>query len=397
LDHNDQVTIELATRRPVPWFTALIIAVSLAATACGPSGSAGAARRAPAPSRVGSPTAGEDANPASAPWNDPATATGSGSLAAGSDPSVLPGDLMIADKKNNRLVIVDPQGRLRWQFPGQGDLAPGQTFRIPDDAFFSPDGRFIVATEEDDFVISVIDIARHRIVYRYGTAGHSGAGANQLDNPDDAMMLTDGYLISPDIKNCRILLIPPGAHAPATVFGRSMQSCQHQPPARFGSPNGAFPMTNGDFLITEIRGSWVDEMSLAGQVLWSTHPPGVSYPSDTNEIGPDRYLTVDYSSPGQVVIFDKTGRMLWRYRPSGPAELRNPSLALPLPNGDIVVSDDFNHRVIVVDPRTGTLVWQYGHTGVASAANGYLDNPDAIDLVPPYSLLTTHAATLGHP
>ena len=87
---------------------------------------------------------------------------GRGHLAPGSDPSALPADVLIADHLNNRLLIVDPQGRIRWQFPQPGDLAPGQTFQVPDDAFFSPDGRHIVATQEDDFVISVIDVAAHK-------------------------------------------------------------------------------------------------------------------------------------------------------------------------------------------------------------------------------------------
>jgi hypothetical protein len=390
------------TRRPATLRLAAAVAVAaLLATACDscsppPVGAPPTqAATTSAPPTTSPSTAAALAAPA--PWNDPATATGAGSLAAGSDPSVLPGDLLIADKKNNRLVIVDPQGRVRWRFPQPGDLPSGQTFSIPDDAFFSPDGRQIIATQEDNFVISVVDIVTRRIIYRYGTPGHPGAGPNQVDNPDDAMLLPGGYLLAPDIKNCRILLIPPGAHVPGTVLGRTMQSCRHSPPDRFGSPNGAFPMTNGDYLVTEINGDWVDEMSLTGKVLWSTHPPNVSYPSDSNEIGPNRYLTVDYASPGQVVIFDKTGHVVWRYRPAGPAELRNPSLALPLPGGDVILNDDYNHRVIVVDPRTDKVVWQYGHTGVASAAPGYLNNPDGIDLVPPNSLLATHAATMGRP
>ena len=38
-------------------------------------------------------------------------------LAPGSDPGVLPAPVIIADEDNNRLVIVDPQGRTLWEFP----------------------------------------------------------------------------------------------------------------------------------------------------------------------------------------------------------------------------------------------------------------------------------------
>jgi DNA-binding beta-propeller fold protein YncE len=322
-------------------------------------------------------------------------AAGTGHLAPGSDPSALPGPVLIADKRNNRLVVVDPQGRVRWQFPRHGDLSPGQTFKIPDDAFFSPDGKEIIATQEDDYVVSVIDIATHRIVYRYGHPGVPGSTANYLNNPDDAMLLPDGALILADIKNCRILFVAKASHVPARVIGHG--GCVHHPPRQWGSPNGAFPLNDGNWLVTEINGDWVSELTSAGHVLWSTHPPGVGYPSDSNEISADRFLTVDYSKPGQVVIFNRQGKVLWRFAPHGANALNHPSLALPLPNGMILLNDDRNHRVIVVDPRTKRIVWQYGHTSVAGRRPGYLNTPDGVDLVAPYDLLGIHAATLTRP
>ena len=327
---------------------------------------------------------------AAEPWLAPAA--GPGRLAPGSDPSVLPADVLIADHHNNRLVIIDPQGRIRWQFPRPGDLAPGQTFLQPDDAFFSPDGQSIIVTQEDDQVVSVISLATNKIVYRYGVPGTPGAGPDHLFNPDDAMLTSAGLIISADIKNCRIVIITPPAHTLTRVIGQTTNACEHDPPRRFGSPNGAFPMTNGDYLVTEINGDWADEMSLSGQVSWSANPPGVLYPSDTNEVYPGRYLTADYSDPGQIVEFTSAGRLLWRM-----GGFNQPSLALPLPNGDILLNDDFNHRVCVVDPATNRIVWQYGHTGVAGQGPGYLNDPDGVDLVPPDSLLVTHAATMGAP
>ncbi len=319
-------------------------------------------------------------------------------LAPGSNPAVLPGPILIADRNNNRLIVVNPQGEIVWEFPQPGDLAPGQTFQIPDDAFFTPDGKYIIATEENDFVISVIDVATHRIVYRYGTPGVSGSGPNQVWNPDDAMMLPDGYILTADIKNCRLLLIAPGSHTPAKIYGETTPYCYHAPPARFGSPNGAFPMTNGRYLVTEINGDWVDEMGINGTIYKSFHPPGLTYPSDSNEVSPGVYVSVSYSNPGILETFNSKGQLLWRYQPlPGQPQLNEPSLALPLPNGDFLMNDDYNHRVVVIDPGTDKVVWQYGHTGVPGSAPGYLNKPDGVDLAPPYSLLMTHASTMGQP
>ncbi len=200
---------------------------------------------------------------------------------------MLPADVLIADKRNNRLIVVDPQGRLVWQFPRPGDLAAGQTFLIPDDAFFSGDGKYIVATEEDDFAIRVIDVATHRIVGSYGKPGVHGSGPGYVWNPDDAMMLPNGDLVTADIKNCRVIVVSSSTQTVTKQFGMTGH-CAHQPPTTFGSPNGAFAMANGHLLVTEINGDWVDEIDINGRVYWATHPPGVRYPSDTNEIGPDR-------------------------------------------------------------------------------------------------------------
>lgn len=381
-------------RRGAP-IAATVLVLTAALYGCTGQGSA-RGQDEPTPHSSTTPsTARSNHVPATAPWQRPAS--GPGHLRRGSNPGALPTDVLIADKNNNRLVVVDPQGRIRWMFPRPGDLAAGQAFRIPDDAFFTPDGRYIIATEEDYQVISVISVATRRIVYRYGVPRHPGSGPNHVDNPDDALMLPDGYILTADIKNCRLLLIAPHTHSPARILGKAGRPCYHATPTRYGSPNGAFPMTNGRYLVTEINGDWVDAVDLHGHVYWSANPPNVAYPSDSNQIGPNRYLTVDYSGLGQIVIFNRAGHTLWRYRPTGRDALDHPSLALPLPNGDILLNDDYNDRVLVVDPHTDRVVWQYGHTGAAGVRPGYLDNPDGVDLVPPHSLLVAHATTMGRP
>lgn len=341
---------------------------------------AGAASPAP------SPTAGAAAWPA-VPAGTP------GELAPGSDPSVLPGPVLIADRDNNRLVVVSPTGQVLWQWPQAGDLAPGQTFQVPDDVFITPDGKDVVATEEDVFAVTMIDIATRKIVWRYGTPGHHGSGPNQLWNPDDALMLPDGSVLAADIKNCRLVDLSPTSTSPLWTLG-TLGSCHHAPPTAFGSPNGVFPLPNGHFLVTEINGDWVDEIDRAGHVVWAAHAPGIAYPSDSHQYKPGQYLTVDYSNPGQAVIFDSSGKALWRWNPpTGPGRLNHPSLAVGLPNGDVMLNDDSNNRVIVIDPVKNAIVWQYGHTGQPGSGTGYLNHPDGMDPVPPFSLADTVGLT----
>jgi DNA-binding beta-propeller fold protein YncE len=317
-------------------------------------------------------------------------------LRAGSDPSVLPGPVLIADRDNNRLLEVSPTGQALWRFPEPGNLAPGQSFKLPDDAFYSPDGSQVIVTQEDDFVISVVDVMHPRIAYRYGHPGEPGSEPDYLHNPDDAMLTPGGAILSADIKNCRIVVIRPPAHRVTHQLGET-GNCTHELGVSYGSPNGAFPMSNGDTVATEINGDWIDVLEPDGSPVTDTHPPGFSYPSDTNEVRPGVFLSVDYTNPGAIETFTATGRLLWRYEPTGADALDQPSLALPLPNGDVLANDDKNDRVIVIDPHTNKIVWQYGHTHQPSSQSGYLANPDGVDLAPPYSLTMRFAHSLRAP
>src|SRR2546422_11660713 len=52
-------------------------------------------------------------------------------------PGVMPANLLIADRANNRVIEVTPDRKIVWEFPRPGDLLPGQRFRWPDDAFYA--------------------------------------------------------------------------------------------------------------------------------------------------------------------------------------------------------------------------------------------------------------------
>ena len=112
--------------------------------------------------------------------------------------------------------------------------------------------------------------------------------------------------------------------------------------------------------MSEVNGSYVDELTRGGHLVWSTHLP-IAYPSDPQQLGPDRYLVADYARPGGVYEFDRAGRILWSYHPaSGAGMLDHPSLAERFPGGLIAVTDDYRDRVVLIDPKTKRIVWQYG-------------------------------------
>ena len=112
-----------------------------------------------------------------------------------------------------------------------------------------------------------------------------------------------------------------------------------------------------------MNGSYIDEITRPGKLVWSVQLP-ISYPSDPQQLGPDRYLVADYATPGGIYEFNRAGKILWSYHPSsGNGMLNHPSLAERLPSGLIAANDDYRDRVVIIDPRTKKIVWQYGRTG----------------------------------
>ena len=322
----------------------------------------------------------------------PRTAPGPSGPPASATPSTAPprvpprfgGGLLIADRGNGRLLVVDERKNILWSFPGRSSLPRGQHFSA-DDAFLAPDGRSIVANDEAHQVIDRIDIATGRVIWQYGRYDHAGAGAGYLHTPDDAYPLANGDIVVADIRNCRILELTPAKRI-ARQWGHTLH-CLHRPPTSFAQPNGDTPLADGGILITEITGSRVVRLDRSGRVVFDLRAP-VRYPSDAQLDGDGNVVVVDYSNPGAVLRLRPDGHILWRYRPTnGVGRLDHPSLALPLPDGTIVLNDDFRHRVVVIDPRTNRIVWQYGHADRAGRAAGYLNTPDGICLIPAGTVL----------
>ncbi len=305
-------------------------------------------------------------------------------------PGPVPGYLMIADRNNNRIIIVSPATKkIVWQFPRPGDVRPGQSFHDPDDAFFTPGYTAISTNEEYNQQIGEISIKAHRLVWTFGHAGVRGSAFGYLSNPDDAYLLPNGLFMVADIQNCRVLLIN-RAHKVVREIGHA-GSCGHNPPQGLSSPNGATPLPDGGVLVTEI-GGWVDRISKSGRLVYTVRTP-TSYPSDAQLLPDGNILVAGFNTPGRVDEITPHGKIVWTFAPTGVWSLDRPSLAVRWPNGMIAITDDWHHRVLVVDPATKQVVWSYGHLNQPGSAPGYLNKPDGLDLLPavPAGAHTTRA------
>jgi outer membrane protein assembly factor BamB len=291
----------------------------------------------------------------------------------------IPGYVLIADRNNDRVLLVSPSKRIVWSYDG---------LRGPDDAFFTPGFGSIITNEEFNDTLKQIGLRSKKLVWSYGHAGVPGSSPGYLDTPDDAYRLPSGNTTVADIRNCRVVTLSRTGKVLRVLGG----SCAHDPPRGFSSPNGDTPLPDGGLLVTEI-GGWIDRLDARGRLVWSVRSP-VYYPSDAQLLPNGEILVASFAVPGRIVELTRFGRVTWSFGDSsGPNMLRKPSLAVRWPNGMIAANDDYGERVIVVDPHTHRIVWQYGHTGVASSAPGYLNKPDGIDLLPAAMVSGRHPAS----
>ena len=297
----------------------------------------------------------------------------------------LQGALLIADRGNDRIILVDSRKRTLWRFPTARDRAGGVHLVYDDDTFVQPGGKALVTNEEDNGDILSIDIKTHQVTNLFGVPGPQPGTqgepttANRLNWPDDAYVLPGGTMTVADAYRCRILFVR--HHRIVKQIGQT-DVCAHNPPKTLGWVNGDTPMPGGGVLVSEINGSWIDAFSKTGRLLYDFQAP-VAYPSDPQPLSGGRILLADYSYPGSVLIVNHHGGVLWRYSvPSGRGELNHPSLAIMLPNGDIAVNDDYNDRVVIIDPKKNTIVWQYGHLLIPGRGKDYLNTPDGMDYIP---------------
>jgi hypothetical protein len=312
---------------------------------------------------------------------------------AGAGSPYFGSDLLVADRGNDRLLVLNPAMATTWSYPP----APGAGFYFPDDAFFANHGSEIITNEENNNTVMVIGYPSGKPMWSFGHPLQAGSAEGYLSGPDDAYILKNNNLTVADDKNCRILFISPAGQVIGQIGTTGV--CIHNPNVSLGSPNGDTPLADGNVLVSEIRGQWISEYTPKGHAVWTVHLP-IYYPSDPQQVGasatsnPDHYLVADYAWPGSILQFTRSGKILSEYHVnSGPGELKDPSLAELLPSGVYMANDDTRDRMVALDPATNALVWQYGVSDTPGAGTGMLKTPDGFDLLSANGTTPTHPTT----
>ena len=316
----------------------------------------------------------------------------------------VPGNVLVSDQFNNRVVEIDPAtNTIVWSFgsndpsacnPGPGTiigtnwaerLAHGLTViagtGIPAGADpLMPNGcadnRVIVVDEAGD------------IVWQYGQAGVAGNGPNELNVPVAVIQLPSENFLITDQANNRVIEVNFNgeivwSYGPAHGHGA------------LNSPNSAELLANGNILIADEGNNRAIEVTRSGHIAWE-YRAGINAAAFASRLPNGDTLITD-SGNARIVEVTMKKAVVSQYftnteTGSNPAPL--PTNAVQLVNGNTIIADQFNDRVFEINAAQ-TIVWQYGMINAPGNGNGALNAPYTAFVIGDYTGQTPPPDLLG--
>ncbi len=149
-------------------------------------------------------------------------------------------ELLVADRGNDRLLLMDAAMHIDWTYPNATTPSrPAGGFYFPDDAFFAKHGSVIISNQEENETIMQIAYPSGQIIWSYGHPKVTGTAPGYLHEPDDAYLLRNGQITVADAQNCRVLVINTNGTV-ANQVGTD-GACVHNPPRPWAPPTATPP------------------------------------------------------------------------------------------------------------------------------------------------------------
>jgi hypothetical protein len=311
-----------------------------------------------------------------------------------------PGNILIADQFNNRVIEIDRHHNIVWQFGvGPNDLGPTSIIgvndaqRVGDLTLMAgtgiPPNTVPNCTAKDgcpDNRVLLVDRSGH-IVWQYGTFGPGGSGPNQLNTPVQDTYLPNGDVLITDQSNERIIEVN---RAKDIVWQYGTTGVIGTADNFLFNPNSAELLENGHILISDENNNRAIEVNRAKHILRTftagNTASGVAFASRLE----NGHTLLTDSNNNRIVEVDAADKVVWTYvtnlEPgSNPSPL--PTRAVRLRNGHTLISDQFNSRVIEVT-RKGRIVNTWGVLNTPGFGGGLLNQPYDAKVIGDYTGLT---------
>lgn len=253
------------------------------------------------------------------------------------------GDTIMTDSNSSRIVQISNGGTVKTL--GAGTFISSLKYPTWVD---SVDGQNILITDNGSNKVS--EYNGNNQVWSYSTG---------LERPRSAVYLSNGNVLITDSGNRRVIEVNK-AGSIIWSFDKSMDKPVH-----------AIRIANGNTLITDLGYSRIIEVNPKGQVVWwFAGPQGGSSPSTGNQSGTGiipntgsegNTYNSETNSDTDMYSSNDYGAYAGDEEPEAPGEtLLFPRSAVKLSNGDILIADTGNNRIVQVS-KEKKIVWQLGN------------------------------------
>ncbi len=313
-----------------------------------------------------------------------------------------PGNVLISDQYNNRLIEVNPDNhKVVWRFGNGSSVAGPHSVVGVNDAqrvgsLTLVAGTGVPAGAEPtcpngcpDNRVMLIGPAGV-ILWQYGKAGVTGSGPDELNTPVQNTWLPGKDVLITDQGNDRVIEVNQKKnivwqYGKTGVAGNGFNE--------LNSPNSAELLDNGNILIADEGNNRVIEVTRKKKIAWSY---GCATCSELNAAAfasrlPDGSTLITDGGNNRIVDVDSSGKVVWTYYTStrvGSVSNPAPSRAVQLKNGNILISDQNNMQVFEIDSNFN-IVWSQGEIAVAGTGFDMLNGPYDAKVIGDYTGLTS--------
>lgn len=193
--------------------------------------------------------------------------------------------------------------------------------------------------------------------------------------PGGASYTPGGHVLVVDMGGNKVLEIDPRTHQVVWSFGGDADRAR-----QLRGPRGASRLSNGNTLIVDTGNHRVIEVSPAGEIVWSYGETGRAGCAHGNLFKPQGAFRekkgntiIADTGNHRLIVVNEAGEIVWQYgnhanrlgggQGSGANQLSEPSAAIRLDSGSLLVADTGNQRVLEIDPMKNIL-WHYRPGGV---------------------------------
>ena len=296
-----------------------------------------------------------------------------GAAAAFADPAHFnhPGNLLLADQFNNRVIEIDSAGNILWQFGigpddvtatsivGTNDAQRVGPFTLMAGTGAPPGSEPACSNGCADNRVLLVDRHGH-IRWQYGTFGVTGAGANELNTPVQNTWTPERTVLITDQGNQRIIEVSLDKRI---LWQYGQTGVMGNGDNQLNNPNAAELLDNGHILISDENNNRAIEVDRGHNIIMTFTAEGtVSGVAFASRLNNGHTLLTD-SNNNRVVEVDAHDHLVWQYvtnTESGSNSAPLPTRAIRTRDGKTIISDQFNHRVIIVD-MAGHIVASFGN------------------------------------